>query len=308
MNYDTIIAIITSTLRLSLPVMLVAVGCAFSTRAGVTAFGCEGMMAAGAIFGAIGSYFTGSRWMGVLIAVISAMLISCIHAVLHIKYRVNATLSGMSVNLLGTAMATLLLKLVWSEEGISPPVSAFTKISANKNMAWLTKIPVIGPILGEQSIFLFITIAFVIIGWVFMFKTVYGIRMRMVGENPVAANTVGINTVRYKYFGVLVCGFLSGVAGAFLSLVGMNRYIINMTAGRGYVAMVINNLGASNPIGSALSSLFFGFFDCLQFVFQGVKTPAQLLMMMPYVFTLVICLLNSKRSRGPAGVGKHYDG
>ncbi len=305
--YDTIIAIITSTLRLSVPVMLAAVGCAFSTRAGVVAFGCEGMMAAGAIMAAITSFYSTSKWLGILVAVAAGLVISLIHAVLHIRYRVNATLSGMGVNLLGTALATLLLKLVWQQEGISPAVPAFTKIAASPGLSWLTNIPVVGYVFGEQSVFLFITIAIVIVGWVFMFKSVHGLRLRMVGENPVAANSVGINTVRYKYFGVVICGALSGLAGGFLSLVGMNRYIINMAAGRGYVAMVINNLGASNPIGSALSSLMFGFFDCLQFVFQGVETPAQLFMMMPYVFTLLVCLLNTRRSKGPAGVGKHFD-
>jgi len=307
MTYDMVISIITSTLRLSVPVMMATVGCSFSTQGGVTAFGCEGMMAAGAIFATIGAYFSGNKWVGILAGVAAAMLISCIHGVLHIKYRVNATLSGMSVNLLGTAMATLLLKLVWQEEGFSPPTEAFTKLAANPAFQWLTKIPVAGYILGEQSVYFFFCIIMVVISWMFMYKTAYGLRLRMVGENPVAANTVGINTVRYKYFGVLVCGFMAGLGGTFLSLVGMNRYTIDMTAGRGYVAMVINNLGASNPIGSALASIFFGFFDCLQFVFQRVNTPAQLLMMMPYVFTLLICLANTKRSRGPAGMGKFYD-
>lgn len=307
MNGDIIIAIITSTLRLTVPVMLAAVGCAISTRAGVTAFGCEGMMAAGAIFAVVGSYFSQNNWVGVLVGVTASILIALLHGVLHIKYRVNATLSGMAVNLLGIAMAALLMKLVWKTAGMSPDVPAFVKLNAMPAFKWLTEIPVIGYILGEQSIFFFIAILAVIVTWLYLFRSYFGLRMRMVGENPMAANSVGINTQRYKYFGVLWCGLLAGLAGCFLSLVGMNRYTLGMTAGRGYIAMVINNLGASNPIGSALSALFFGFFDCLQFVFQGVNTPSQLLMMMPYVFTLLICLLNSKRARGPAGVGKFYD-
>lgn len=307
MNSDIILAIITSTLRLSVPVMLAAVGCTFSTRAGVTAFGCEGMMAAGAIFAVMGSDFTGSKWIGVLLGVLAGMLISSLHAVLHIKHRVNATLSGMSVNLLGTAVGSLALKLVWKVSGMSPEVAAFSKIAASPSMSWVARIPVIGHVLGEQSIFFLITIVVVIVSWVFLYKTTFGLRMRMVGENPVAANTVGINTVRYKYFGVLVCGLLAGLAGAFLSLAGMNRYIIGMTAGRGYVAMVINNLGGSNPIGAAFSALFFGLFDCMQFVFQGVRTPSQILMMLPYVFTLIICVGNTNRAKGPAGVGQHFD-
>jgi ABC-type uncharacterized transport system permease subunit len=300
-------SIIATTLRLSVPVMLAAIGCSFSTKAGVTAFGCEGMMAAGAIFATIGAYYSGNRWVGVFVGLVAGLFMSLIHGVLHIRFRVNATLSGMGVNLLGVATATLLLKLVWNEEGFSPPTDAFSKLSATPPFTGIAKIPLIGGVLGEQSIYLLFCIVFIILGWVYMYRTTFGLRMRMVGENPVAAHSVGINTVRYKYFGVIMCGLLAGLGGTYLSLVGMNRYTINMAAGRGYVAMVINNLGGSNPIGTALSSLFFGFFDCLQFVFQGVQTPAQLMMMMPYVFTLIVCLLNSKRATGPAGVGKHFD-
>lgn len=169
------------------------------------------------------------------------------------------------------------------------------------------KIPIIGPILVQQYAFFYIAIGIVILAWVFMFKTKFGLRMRMVGENPVAANSVGINTVRYKYFGVLLCGGLSGLGGAYLSIAMLSRFQSGMTAGRGYIAMVTTNLGQSNPLFAALSSLFFGFFDSLQTMFQGINFPSQVLMMMPYAFTLIASLIHFGGNRGPAGVGKHHD-
>jgi simple sugar transport system permease protein len=227
--------------------------------------------------------------------------------VLHIRYRVNATLAGMAVNLLGLALSALLLKLIWNVEGFSPAVRSFSTIASTPSLAWMAGLPVIGRIVGEQSFFLFVCIFFIIVGWVFMYKTPYGLHLRMVGENPMAANSVGINTTRYKYLGVIVCGVLSGLAGTYLSVVGLNRYVVDMSAGRGFVALVINNLGGSNPFWSAMSALFYGFFDSMQFVFQGVDTPQQLLMMTPYVFILIVCLISAKRSRGPAGIGKFFD-
>jgi ABC-type uncharacterized transport system permease subunit len=227
-------SIIATTLRLSVPVMLAAIGCSFSTKAGVTAFGCEGMMAAGAIFATIGAYYSGNRWVGVFVGLVAGLFMSLIHGVLHIRFRVNATLSGMGVNLLGVATATLLLKLVWNEEGFSPPTDAFSKLSATPPFTGIAKIPLIGGVLGEQSIYLLFCIVFIILGWVYMYRTTFGLRMRMVGENPVAAHSVGINTVRYKYFGVIMCGLLAGLGAVAKNHTVGQRY--NVTYLRGNAA------------------------------------------------------------------------
>jgi ABC-type uncharacterized transport system permease subunit len=295
--------IISTTLRVTVPIMLASTGASFSVRSGVVAFGCEGMMITGAFCGALGSFYSGNVWIGVACAVLGGMLISLLHAYLHVTHRVNGTLSSVCVNLLGLAMGSLVLKVVWKMAGYSPEVPSLPKSSPG----WLPRIPFIGPILAEQNLFFHIAIVLVLISWLVMYRTVFGLRLRMVGENPVAANTVGINTVAYKYIGILICGALSGLGGAYLSLVRMNRFITEMTAGRGYIAMVVTDLGRSNPLFAAISSLFFGFFDSLQTLFQGIGTPSQILMMVPYVFTLIVAMLNYKGVRGPAGVGKHFD-
>lgn len=295
--------IISTTLRVTVPIMLASTGASFSVRSGVVAFGCEGMMITGAFCGALGSFYSGNVWVGVACAVLGGMLISLLHAFLHVTHHVNGTLSSVCVNLLGIAAGSLVLKVVWKMTGFSPEVPSLQK----SNPAWLAGIPFIGPILAEQNAFFYIALVLVGISWVALYRTVFGLRMRMVGENPVAANTVGINTVAYKYIGILLCGAFSGLGGAYLSLVRMNRFITEMTAGRGYVAMVVTDLGRSNPLAAAVSSLFFGFFDSLQTILQGIGTPSQILMMIPYVFTLVVAMLNYKGLRGPAGVGKHFD-
>ena len=270
-------------------------------------FGAEGMMASGAITAVMISYAVDSAVAGLILGSLAGVLMALLAGVLHIRYRVHATLAGMAINLLGLAMASLMLKLVWSADGYSPSVAAFSSIAATPRLAWIANIPLIGTLLAGQTFYIFACIIIIIISWIFVYKSKFGLRLRMVGENPVAANSVGINTVKYKHLGVMICGLLSGLAGTFLSLGSMNRFVLDMTAGRGFVALVINNVGASNPLWSALSALFYGFFDSTQVALQGSAIPHQFLMLLPYMFVLVWCLVSTKRSRGPAGIGKFFD-
>lgn len=301
-NIDLVYSIIASTLRSSVPLILAAMGGCFSMRAGVSDLGLEGMMLAGAFFGVLGSWLTGNAWLGLLIGILFGMIISMLHAVMHITYKVNASISGMCVNLLAGAATPLLLGVIFGMSGKSVAVSAFTK----PNWGWLQKIPVLGRILGAQNILFFLAIILVILSWIFLYKTTFGLRMRMVSENPQAASTVGLNVRAYKYFGVAMSGCFAGLGGAYLSLGQMNLFVEDMTSGRGYIAVVINAFGRYNPLGALGGSLFFGFFDSLQTIFQSVL-PSQLVMMAPYVFTLLVITFGLRGGRAPAGVGKHIE-
>lgn len=300
---NTLYVVIVSTIRMSVPMILASTGAAFSVRSGIMAMGCEGMMIAGAFFAVLGSFMTGSPWIGILFGIAFGILFSLLHGVLAIKYKVNQTLSGMSVNLLAAAVAPLILQIVWKSKGISPKVENFSKL----DIGILAKIPVIGSILAQQNILFYITLLIVAIGWIYLFKTSQGLRMRMVGENPVAANTVGINVPRYKYLGVMISGALCGLAGAYLSLAQLDMYIDGMTAGRGYIAMVISTFGKNSPSGALIGSLFFGFFESLQTIFQGKLIPSHIVRTLPYLLTLFMVVFGIKGSRNPAGVGKHHD-
>lgn len=297
-----IISILSSSLRGSVPLILAATGGSFSNRAGVSDLGLEGMMLFGAFFGVYGSYISGSAWVGLLFGAMFGVLISMLHAVMHITYRVNASISGMCVNLLGTASTPLLLNAIFDSNGNSPQVQGFSKL----NIPALNNVPFIGPILNSQSILFYVTIVMVVIGWVFMYRTTMGLRMRMVGENPQAASTVGIKVTAYKYFGVAMSGMFAGMGGAYLSLSQMNLFVENMTSGRGYISVVISSFGQYNPLGAMAGSLFFGFFDSLQTIFQSTL-PSQLMMMAPYLFTMLVIVFGVKRSKAPAGIGKHVE-
>lgn len=301
-NIDLVYSILASTLRSSVPLILASMGGCFSMRAGVSDLWLEGMMLAGSFFAVLGSWISGNAWIGLLTGILFGAVFSMLHAVMHISYKVNASISGMCVNLLASAVTPLLLNVIFGMSGKSVSVAAFAK----PNWGILQKIPVIGRILGAQNILFFLTILLVIVSWIFLYKTTLGLRMRMVSENPQAASTVGLNVRIYKYFGVAMSGAFAGLGGAYLSLGQMNLFVEDMTSGRGYIAVVINAFGRYNPVGALGGSLFFGFFDSLQTIFQSIL-PSQLVMMTPYVFTLLVITFGLKGGKAPAGVGKHVE-
>lgn len=300
---DLIYVIFTSSIRMAIPLILAATGGAFSVRAGISDLGLEGMMLAGASFGVLGSYLTGNRWWGLVIGVLFGVIFSLFHAILHITFKVNAAISGVSLNLLAGAVAPLMLQLVWNTKGFSVPVDSFKYIKVE----WVKNIPIVGRVLSEQNIIFFIAMIIVIVAWIYLYKTASGLRLRMVGENPVAASTVGIKTRSYKYFGVMMSGALAGLGGVYLSMGHLDTFVNGMTAGRGFLALVINSLGRYNPLLILIGSVFFGFFDALQNILQSDAIPSQLLRMLPYVVTLITITFGTRRSKPPMGMGKHYD-
>ncbi len=298
--------VISSAFRSFIPLVLASLGGAFSSRAGVSDLGLEGMMLFGAFFGAFGSYISGNAWVGIMFGICFGALSSLLHGLMHISFKVNASISGMCVNLLASATTPILLYSVFGQMGKSSRVAGFGKV----RIEFLQGIPVIGAIVNSQSIFFYLTILIVIVSWFVFFKTKFGLRLRMVGENPSAASTVGLKVNAYKYFGVAMSGALAGLAGAYLSLAQMDLFVEEMTNGRGYIAVVIDEFGGFNPVGILLGSLFFGFFDSLQTLFQS-SLPSQLVMATPYVLTMLVIVINSARndgmSRKPAGIGKFAD-
>lgn len=295
--------VLISTLRMSVPYILASTGANFASRVGVSDLGCEGMMIAGSFFSVLGSYLTNSPWLGLLFGILAGMIFALIHGGLHITFKVIGAISGVSINLLAAAITPLFLKLVWNSESMSPAVPAFEALSDS----WINNIPIVGSYLGGQNIIFYVALAIVLISYIFLFKTKQGLRTRMVGEDPVAAHSIGINTTKTKYMGVLACGALAGLGGAYLSIGQMNMFIDGITSGRGYICMVINAIGGYNPIGSVLGSVFFAFFESLRSAIQSTVINPNFLMMLPYVMTLILIVACSRNRLPPAGVGKHYD-
>ena len=254
-----ITGLLASTLSLSIPLILAALGGVISVRSGVMALGLESMMLFGAFTAVVGSWFSGNAAVGLLCGILGGLAIGLCHALLSVRYKMNQVISGIGLNLLATAATTLFMQVIWNNKGSSASVA-----SVDLTLDIFDGIPVLGDILGNQSILLPVTIIIAIAEWIVLFRTPFGLRLRIVGENPKAANSIGIPVHRMKYIGVAICGMLAGLGGAYLSIVSLDMFVRNMSASRGYIAVAIAILSRYNPITAMLAGTLFGFCEAVQ--------------------------------------------
>ena len=285
---NQVISIVTSTLSMSVPLILAALGGLLSVRSGVMALGLESMMTMGAFCGVLGSYYSGNVVVGILTGMAGGGLFGLGHAILSVRYKVNQVISGIGLNLLAVAASTLLMQLIWDSKGSSSQVAS---IDTNVFCSPIT----------------YIMLIVMVAEYILLFKTRFGLRVRMVGENPKAAATVGLPVQKIKYICVIASGVLAGLGGAYLSLDHLNMYVRDMSAGRGYIAVAIMILAKYNPYKVLLCALIFGFSDALQINFQGYGIPPQIMAMLPYIVTMFVLAFGVRHITPPAGVGRHED-
>lgn len=303
MATNTLDLILSSTLRMSTPLILAALGAMFSNRSGIMALGLEGMISFGAFTAVWGSWHFDSPAIGLACGMVGGMLFGVLHGVLTIRYHVNHIISGLGLNLFVFAFIPLMLKVLWNLSSNSPQVPAISNIviPAFKN------VPILGALFYSNSPLTWLAFLLVPLIWTVLYKTVFGMRLRVIGNNPYAASTAGVDVKRYKYCAVVICGALAGLAGSFLSICQLNLYSDGMSAQRGYIAIAINALGGSNPVGILFAGMLFGFTDATQIFLQGSIVPVQLLKTVPYVATLIALVLVGKQKSGAAFLGKHFE-
>lgn len=294
-----------AALRLSIPLALGAMAGAFSERSGIINIGLEGLLLIGAFTGVLGSFITGSAWLGVIFAAISGILTALIFAIFVIEFKANHVVAGVGLNILVLGFTTWMMQIIWGTKGASPSVNSVPPIKIN----FLEDIPIVGQLLGNQSPYVYLMLILIIAGWVLLFKTPLGLRIRFTGEHPEAADSQGINVKKIKYFSLLLSGFLCGIGGSYLSLAHLSQFSRNMTAGRGYMALAANIFGQWNPLGGLAASLLFGFTDALQMRLQGIDIGLanDLIQMLPYLLTIAVLAGAVIKSRPPAALGNHYE-
>lgn len=285
-----IISLLLATIRQAAPILITAIGATFSEVTGVVNIGLEGMMLMGAFTAAVTSFYTGNPWVGVLAGMISGGLLAWLHGILSIKYRGNQIVSGVAINLFASGFTIFMLRVLFHQSGNSPSVAKL-------------------PTLFGMSVLVYIIYIIAILAHVFIYKTVTGLRMRAVGEHPLAADTVGINVYRIRYFGVIMSGILAGLGGAYLSVGALAQFTKGMSAGRGFIALAAMIFGKWTPIGSIGASLLFGFADAGQTLMQQyVKSvPPQFIQMTPYLLTLLALAGVVGKATAPAADGQPYD-
>lgn len=301
-SLDFILSLLSSCLRIAIPIAFAALGATFCERAGIVNIGLEGMMLVGAFAGVWGASLSGSPYIGLLFAMLAGALFGLIHAVLTIQFKTDHIISGLGINMLALGLTTVLLQVVWGNRGKSDEVQGLGTIS----IPGLRDIPILGDLIGTTSIMFYILLVCIVIGWIVLYKTVFGLRIRVIGENPQVADTLGVNVYRTQYICVILCGVLAGMGGAYLSIGEINLFGQDMVAGRGYIALAATIFGGWNPIGVYGASLVFGLAQSLQIRLQIFEIPVQFVQMLPYIVTILVLILFRKRSKGPAAVGKHF--
>ncbi|MFQ5914206.1 MAG: ABC transporter permease [Nitrospinota bacterium] len=293
-------AFLAATVRLAVPLVLAALGETLGERAGVLNIGLEGMMLTGAFFGVLGSFYTGSPWLGVLLGVLGGAAIAAIHAVVTITIGADQVVSGAALNLVCLGLTSFLNRLVFSVGGNVMTVPGFQKVE----IPVLRDLPLLGEVFFQHVSLVYLSVVLAACLWVLIFKTTWGLRIRAVGEHPLAADTMGVDVLRVRYVCVIVGGAFSGLAGAYLGIGEGNFFVEDMIAGRGFIALAAVVFGRWNPWGVVAGCLLFGGADAVQLNLKaaGLALPYQLMQSVPYVVTLLALMGIAGRTIPPAAL------
>jgi general nucleoside transport system permease protein len=297
--------LIASTIRLSTPLILAALGGLYSERGGVINIALEGMMLAGAFTAAVVTVFTHNPWIGLLAAVIAGLLVAALHAVVTINYRADQVVSGAAINILFLGVPALLSGAFFESTGATPQLPRDQTLPDTPVFNPQTA-PQLASIFNQKSL---VYLAFVLVAVTayVIYRTRFGLRLRAVGENPEAALAAGVSVNRMRYAGVLISGALAALGGAYLSIGQNSLFTRNMTAGRGFIALAALIFGKWDPVGALVACLFFGFAEAVAIRMQGtVNIPNQFIQMIPYVLTMVVLAGWIGRATPPKALGIPY--
>lgn len=299
------------SIRLATPIVLGALAGMWCERAGVVNIAIEGMMLTGACFGFVamtlmvngGMATATALWLGVVVAVISGGVMALLHAWLSITFKTDQVVSGTVINILAVGLTSFVRReVLLSSEAGRETLQAI-------RIPGLADIPVVGDVLFNGRPVFYAMFVLLIVTHVVLFYTRFGLRMRAVGENPHAADTLGIDVVRIRWIAVFVGGLIAGLAGAWFSLETTGSFDDNMTSGRGFIALAAMIFGKYTPIGAFAGGLLFGFSDALgqRFQFLGVPIPPQFLQMVPYIITIVVLAGLVGKAVAPKADGVPYE-
>ncbi|MBU9728412.1 ABC transporter permease [Diplocloster modestus] len=303
-----ILAVITTylaaSLRMATPLTLAGLGESCSEKSGVINIGLEAIMLSGSFCGFIVTFWTSNLFLGILAGIAGGILVSMLHAVLSIKCCADQNMIGLALNFLFLGLTSFLFLKAFGQTTVLPTCDTVNVI----RIPLLSEIPVLGPVLFTQNIFVYIMFIAIGVFWFVFYKTDWGIQLTAVGEHPRAADTAGLNVFGIRYGACLINGIFGGMAGAYITLSQLGFFMENVTAGKGYMALVAVILGRRNPIGVLLAAMLIGFADALQFNLQtmGIAVPSQAFSMMPYVAAVIVLLFSVNHSSNPSALGIPY--
>ncbi|WP_127520547.1 ABC transporter permease [Mesorhizobium sp. Z1-4] len=316
--FTTIVQILDSTVRLSVPLLLACLAGLYSERSGIFDIGLEGKMLAGAFAAGAAAAVMGSAWAGLAMAVLISVGLALVHGFASITHRGNQIVSGVAINFIA-AGSTIILGQAWfSQGGRTPSLSAEGRFGA-VNLPFadaVADVPIVGPIYSEllsgHSLLVYFAFAMVPFTWWVLFRTRFGLRLRAVGENPAAVDTAGISVTWLRYRAVICTGILCGFAGAYLALAMNAGFVKDMTAGRGFIALAALIFAKWRPVPAMMACLLFGFLDAAAIRLGGSplplvgRVPVQFFQALPYVLTVVLLAGFIGKAIPPRAGGQPY--
>jgi ABC-type uncharacterized transport system permease subunit len=303
-NVAFITGLLGATLRMATPIIFATLGEILAERAGVLNLGIEGIMLMGAMTGFIYTLGSGSLWLGVLAAALVGMLLALLMAFLAVYLGLSQHVSGLGITLFSTGLAMFVYRLKVGSPLVPPTVQPFKQVA----IPLLSRIPILGSGLFNQYLLTYVALLLIPVMSILLYKTHLGLKIRTVGENPFAADTVGVNVNLTRTLCLVAGGALMGIGGSFLTLAHQNMFLIDVIGGRGWISIAMVIFGNWNPAKGALGALIFGLLDGLQLRLQGLgfRVPFDIFLMIPYLMTIVALIGVSRRASVPAGLLKPY--
>lgn len=298
------ISLLAGTVRLATPILLPALGQLYTQRAGILNLGVEGTMTIGAVSGFIAGYMSNNLWLGMLAGIFFGMLWSAIMAWLSVTMRANQVIAGIGLNILGGGAAVYVYRVVFGIQSLPPQVDPFAAVK----IPLLGDIPIIGPVLFQHNVLVYLAFIMVIVTWFVLEKTTFGLKIKAVGEHPRAADSKGISVAGIRYSAIIIGGAYAGAAGAFMSLGYMNMFTESIVSGRGFIAVSVVVFARFMPLRSMWGALIFGFASALQVRLQamGIDIANQIMLMLPYVLTIIALISASKKAEFPSAYTQPY--
>ena len=303
-----LLTLVASALRATTPLLLAALGGMFSERAGVVNIGLEGIILFGALAAAVVARFAGlpaitqnpqavvayAPWLGLLAAAVVGGVVGWLHAFISIRFKADQVISGTAINLMAIGLPAVILTGLYDNSSNSEPIR-------NRLPEWGV---------GAMSFSPLVYLAFVLVPVTYyvLFRTPFGLRLRAVGEHPEAADSVGIDVRRMRYYGVVISGVLAGLGGAYLSIGNLNQFISEMSGGRGFIALAALIFGKWHPLGVLGATLLFGAFEAAATLLGGSQLmPPTIVQSLPFILTMFVLAGFIGRSVAPRAIGKPFD-
>lgn len=275
-----------AVLRATTPILFATLAASIAAKSGIINMALEGIMLFSALFGVVFSAMFQNAWMGLLVTMVIGGFIGFALAFFVLKLKTDSILAAIAINMIATGGTVFLLFLISGDRGVSSSIASLQL--PRITLPIIENIPFLGPVLSNQNVLTYIALISVVVAHIFMYKTPLGLKIRAVGENKDAAESVGISSKKIQYIALTISGVLASMGGIFLSCGYLTMFTKDMSAGRGFIALAASSMGGNTPIGGFLVSLLFGTAQATSNVMQmGSSIPYELVQMLPYITTLI---------------------